>query len=290
METNINRLELLKEVLKDKEVKQIIIDNNLQQEDIDLNLNTFLAFNLRNKKCKNCKGLENCKQKDRGYKPSLSYGASRCDINYVECDYLLNELEKEMKENNLILISSGLQKHNLDNIYINDARNNVLTSIKSCIANYENNIPTKGLYIHGKHGTGKSYLLSFIAKTFANNNRKVILAYYPDLARSFRSSISSGTLEDLIEDLKNVEVLALDDFGGETLTAYIRDEVIGSILHDRMCNNRLTFIASNLSESMLQKHLEDTGKDIDVVKAARIYERIRALMNFVELVDTNYRD
>ena len=97
-------------------------------------------------------------------------------------------------------------------------------------------------------------------------------------------------LEDLIDELKNVEVLALDDFGGETLTSYIRDEVIGSILHDRMCNNKLTFIASNLSDTMLQKHLEDTGKEIDVVKAARIYERVRALMNFVELVDTNYRD
>ena len=57
-----------------------------------------------------------------------------------------------------------------------------------------------------------------------------------------------------------------------------------------MCNNRLTFVASNLSDTMLQKHLEDTGKDIDVVKAARLFERVRALMNFVELVDTNYRD
>ena len=290
MQTNLNRLELLKEVVKEKEVKDIITKNNLQPEEIDANLNTFLAFSLRNKKCSNCKGLENCQQKDRGYRPSLSYGALRCDINYIECDYLLNEQENEQKENNLKIISSGLQNHNLENIYVNAARNSVLTSIKTCISNYENNVPTKGLYIHGKHGTGKSYLLSFIAKTFANNNHEVILAYYPDLARNFRSSIASGTLEDLIEELKNVEILALDDFGGETLTAYIRDEVIGSILHDRMCNNRLTFIASNLSDTMLQKHLEDTGKDIDVVKAARIYERIRALMNFVELVDTNYRD
>lgn len=290
MQTNLNRLELLKEVIQEKEIKDLINENNLDAEQIDANLNAFLAFSIRNKKCLNCKGLENCTQKDKGYRPSISYGASRCDINYVECDYLLKELDKEQKENNLKLISSGLQNHNLEDIYVNASRNNVLTSIKTCIANYENNIPTKGLYIHGKHGTGKSYLLSFIAKTFANNNHEVILAYYPDLARSFRSSITNGTLEDLIDELKNVEVLALDDFGGETLTSYIRDEVIGSILHDRMCNNKLTFIASNLSDTMLQKHLEDTGKEIDVVKAARIYERVRALMNFVELVDTNYRD
>lgn len=290
MEKNISRNELLKDVLNNKEVIDLINENNLDKVSIDDNLNTLLAYTLRIKKCQECKGLENCKQKDRGYKPSLSYGASRFDINYVECEFLNKVNEQYEKENNLHIWSSGIGTHNFADQYKSESRDKVLSEIASCIEKYSNGESTKGLYLHGKHGTGKSYLLSYICKFFADANHKVILAYYPDLARDFRSAIANGTLEDIVDKLKNVDVLALDDFGGETMTAYIRDEVIGSILHDRMCEGKLTFITSNLNEELLMKHLQDTGKDIDVVKAARIYERIRALMNFVELVDINYRD
>lgn len=290
MENNISRNDLLKEVLKNKEVVDLITENNLDKEAIDANLNTLLAYTLRIKKCKGCKGLETCPQKVAGFKPSLSYGASRFDINYVECDFLNKVNEQYEKENNLHIWSSGIGTHNFADPYNSESRNKVIDEIASCIEKYRNGESTKGLYLHGKHGTGKSYLLSYICKLFADANHKVILAYYPDLARDFRSAIANGTLEDMVEELKNVDVLALDDFGGETMTGYIRDEVIGSILHDRMCEGKLTFITSNLNEELLMKHLQETGKDIDVVKAARIFERIRALMNFVELVDTNYRD
>lgn len=290
MENNISRNDLLKEVLSNKEVMKLIHENQLDNNDVDFNLNTFLAYTLRIKKCSGCKGLNNCTQKNTGYAPKLSYDASRADINYVECKYLVEQNSNVARENNLKILSSGIGTHDLNNIYVNDARGIVLSSIKKCMASYEKGESTKGLFLHGKHGTGKSYLLSYIARNLANNNHKVILAYYPDLARSFRSAISSGILEDMIEELKSVEVLALDDFGGETMTAYVRDEVLGSILHERMCEGKLTFIASNLNEELLMKHLQDTAKDIDVVKAARIYERIRALMDFVEIKDENYRD
>lgn len=290
MENNISRNDLLKVVLNNKEVVDLITENNLDKEAVDANLNTLLAYTLRIKKCKGCKGLETCPQKVAGYKPSLSYGASRFDINYVECEFLNKVNEQYEKENNLHIWSSGIGNHNLQDIYVNESRGSVLSNIKSCIAKYEKGETVKGLYLHGKHGTGKSYLLSYVSRMLADNNHKVILAYYPDLARGFRSAIANGTLEDMVDELKNVDVLALDDFGGETMTAYIRDEVIGSILHDRMCEGKLTFIASNLDEELLMKHLQDSGKEIDVVKAARIFERIRALMNFVKLDDINYRE
>ncbi len=287
---NLSRNELLKEVLKNKEVKELINENEISKDIIDTNLNILLAYTLRIKKCNGCKNLENCLQANTGYKPSLSFDASRFDLNYVPCEYLCEKTNTLKKERNLKISSSGIGNHNLNDIYVNTSRSVILNNIKNCINNYEQGLSTKGLYIHGKHGTGKSYLLAYICRILANNDHTVYLAYYPDLAREFRSAINNGTLEDVVEELKKVEVLALDDFGGETMTAYIRDEVIGSILHDRMCEGKLTFIASNLDEKLLINHLQDTGKDIDQIKAARIYERIRALMEFTELTDKNYRD
>jgi len=87
-----------------------------------------------------------------------------------------------------------------------------------------------------------------------------------------------------------VEVLMLDDFGGETLTSYLRDEVLGAILQERMTNNRLTFMSSNLDPELLLAHLKESNRDIDDLRASRIYERIRTLMEFVKLVDEDYRN
>ena len=94
----------------------------------------------------------------------------------------------------------------------------------------------------------------------------------------------------MIEQLKMVEVLILDDFGGETLTGYLRDEVLGAILQERMTNNRLTFMSSNLDQELLLAHLKESNLDIYDLRASRIYERIRTLMEFVKLVDEDYRN
>ena len=85
-------------------------------------------------------------------------------------------------------------------------------------------------------------------------------------------------------------MLFLDDFGGETTTSFIRDEVLGAVLQERMENYKLTFMTSNLDPVSLHNHLAETAKDIDELRASRIEERIRVLMEFVELNDTNYRN
>ena len=111
------------------------------------------------------------------------------------------------------------------------------------------------------------------------------MAYYPDLVRLFKSAIPKGTTEDMIARLKEVEVLILDDFGGETPNSYIRDEILGPILQERMEYKRLTFMSSNLNLDQLRSHLAESAKDFDVVRASRIFERIHVLMEIVELED-----
>jgi primosomal protein DnaI len=147
----------------------------------------------------------------------------------------------------------------------------------------------KGIYLHGPYGCGKSYIMAWLANKFAENGKKVVFAYYPDLIRQIKSSIATGGLEEAVETLKDADVLFLDDFGGETTTTFIRDEVLGAVLQERMENRKLTFITSNLDPASLHNHLAETAKDVDELKASRIEERITILMEFVELNDSNYR-
>lgn len=289
METSFGRNELLKKTLENKEIKKIITVEKVDLDVIDRNLVYLVSYDLKTKQCQSCKGLENCMQASKGYKPQISYNGTKFETDYVPCKYLSDELSELKKVNNLQLISCNFATFNFENVYVNQNRQTVLLKIKECIKSLELGKPTKGLFIHGKYGCGKTYLLAYLAKNLTELGHKVIFAYYPDLVRSLKSAISTGELEALIDKLKTVEVLMLDDFGGETLTSFIRDEVLGAILQERMTNNLLTFMTSNLNEKLLVDHLKESNRDIDELRASRIYERMRALMEFVELNDENYR-
>lgn len=289
METSFGRNELIKKVLQNKEISEIVNKEKLDLNSIDSNLNYLLSYDLKIKKCASCKGLETCTQASQGYQPKISYDGEKFEADYIPCEYLNKFKESVDKTKNLRLISCNFSTFNFENVFINQNRQDVLLKIKKCINEYESGKLSKGLYIHGQYGCGKTYLLGYLAKNLAENNHKVIFAYYPDLVRMMKSAISTGELEDLIDELKEIEVLVLDDFGGEMLTSFIRDEVLGAILQDRMTNNRLTFMSSNLNEKLLFDHLKESNRDIDDLRASRIFERIRALMDFVELKDENYR-
>ena len=166
----------------------------------------------------------------------------------------------------------------------------MLIKVKDIYNLYKNNQPTKGLYIYGPYGCGKSYILAWLAEKLVELNGNVLFAYYPELVRTIKSSIGDGMLENYLEELKNTEVLMIDDIGGESNTDFIRDEVLGAVLQYRMTNNLLTFMSSNLDPKLLLEHLSSGSKDVDRVKGSRVFERIKTLMDFVLLKDKNYRN
>lgn len=289
MQKEMNRSDCLKKIANNTEIKQLIADNKLGSTDIEKNFSVLLSYVVHKNKCVGCKGLNDCQQVNNGYMPVVDYNGVNFDVEYLPCNYKQTVIDQKNIDRNLTCYSCNFDNFNFNDIYINEKRKEVLAKIKTCINNYKNNLPTKGLFLHGQYGCGKSYLLAYLAKNLANANHQVLFAYYPDLVRKIKSSIGNGTLEEIIETIKDVEVLVLDDFGGEMLTGFIRDEVLGVILQDRMSNNRLTFMSSNLTPKLLFEHLKESTKDIDSLRASRIYERIRTLMEFVELNDQNYR-
>lgn len=289
MQKEINRSDYLNKIVNHAEIKQLIIDNKLSINDIEKNFSILLSYVVHKNKCAGCTGLKDCQQVNNGYMPVVDYNGVNFDVEYLPCNYRQVILDQKNIDRNLTCYSCNFDNFNFNDIYINEKRKEVLAKIKACINNYKNNLPTKGLFLHGQYGCGKSYLLAYLAKNLANANHQVLFAYYPDLVRKIKSSIGNGNLEEIIETIKDVEVLVLDDFGGEMLTGFIRDEVLGVILQDRMSNNRLTFMSSNLTPKLLFEHLKESTKDIDSLRASRIYERIRTLMEFVELNDQNYR-
>jgi primosomal protein DnaI len=116
-----------------------------------------------------------------------------------------------------------------------------------------------------------------MANELAKIGHQVYFAYYPDLARELKSAIGDGSLEDKIQELKQTEILMLDDIGGEYFSEFIRDEVLGPILQHRLLDSKPTFFTSNLSYTDLAKSLRKTDNNLEVVSSFRIAERIKRM-------------
>lgn len=273
-------------ILKNKKACSFIKDNNIN---IDENIIPLFSYVSKIEKCNACKGLSMCTQTLRGKEPTLEKGLDHVEVTYQTCKYLQDEENLLRKRSNLKTISCTFEGFDFENVEVNQARSQVLSKIKSILTSFKDNVTPKGIYLYGKYGCGKSYLLAFLAKRLSDGGKKVIFAYYPDLVRQIKSSISQGKLEEIVDELKMVDCLFLDDFGGEQNSEFIRDEVLGAILQDRMMNNLFTCISSNISKELLVDHISNGNKEIDLVKASRIFERIKTLMEFIELDDKNYR-
>ena len=166
----------------------------------------------------------------------------------------------------------------------------VIKWIKEFITEYEDGNRTKGLYLNGNFGCGKTYLLSAMLNELAKKGNKVAIIYYPEFLRSLK-----GTFTDVDEYqkkfnyIKEVPLLLFDDIGAETVTEWSRDEVLGNILQYRMEEHLPTFFTSNLTIEELEQHLSTTSKDVDMVKARRIIERIKQLSDNLTMISVNLR-
>lgn len=278
---------LCKQVYDNKDLNDFIRTNHLTDQDIERFILPFLSYVNSEKKCENCKGLDSCKQSQKGKKVAIRLHQNQIEAYFTSCEPLEN---KEKQEENH-LKASGYNFKEIENqkIEVTPNRKEVLSLIKTFLNNYEKGLPCKGIYLYGSHGSGKTFLLAYLAKQLSNSGTDVLFLFYPDLVRKVKSYIGTPFLEKAIEELKTVEVLMLDDFGAETCTNFIRDEILGPVLQERMNNHLPTFMTSNLDDECLIEHLSETTKSTEILRSTRIRARIQALMNFVELTGKNYR-
>ena len=84
-------------------------------------------------------------------------------------------------------------------------------------------------------------------------------------------------MEKRIRELSRVEVLVLDDIGGENMTKWSRDEILLPILNERMEAGLFTCFTSNYSFEALFKQYEVLSGVSEPMNALRFLERVKAL-------------
>ncbi|CAJ1003626.1 MULTISPECIES: primosomal protein DnaI [Bacillales] len=242
--------------------------------------------------CEHCPGLEQCPNLVKGHRSQLSVRNGAIVSAISPCDKQ-QAYEEDMRRRRLMrsyYVSEETMAASFDRLELDQAnRAAVAAAIRFCqtVGSGER---VKGLYLHGPFGVGKSYIMGAIARELSERNIASLMVYVPDFVREMKDSLSDQSYAGKLELLKEVPVLILDDIGAENLTPWVRDEVLGVILNQRVNNHLPTLFTSNYSLEELEEHLSiSNGNRIERTKAARIMERIRHYVDVYLIMRKNQR-
>jgi primosomal protein DnaI len=242
--------------------------------------------------CDNCPGLDKCPNLVKGHYSDLDVQNGHIVSAIAPCDKQ-QAYEEELRTRRLMrsyYVSEETLSASFERLEIDPSnRAAVARAIQFC-QEVSEGARVKGIYLHGPFGVGKSYLMGAIARELSQRGTASLMVYVPDFVREIKESISDNSYAGKLELLKEVPVLILDDIGAESLTPWIRDEVLGVILHHRVNNHLPTLYTSNYSLEELEEHLSiSNGNRIEVTKARRIMERIRHYVDIFLIKSDNRR-
>ena len=132
--------------------------------------------------------------------------------------------------------------------------------------------------------------LSKLSSDFSSRENLIssALVYFPDLVSNIKSSFGNQEeFDKIIDDLKNVDVLLLDDLGSENMTPWVRDELFGPLINYRLMEKKPVFITSNVNPGdELKLHLSGDRTKQNLLKANRIIARLLDLVNVIIMDDS----
>lgn len=282
------------EIYSDPHITAFINQNRdrLTNEVIDKNLIKLFEYSSQSKECDKCSDLNNCANMMKGYQPVLVINRQSIDLEYHRCPrkVIFDDRQKNEKLIQSLYVPKDILQASFADIHI-EGRMDAIDRAVLFVEKYQAGTRLRGLYLNGKFGVGKSYLLGAIAKELAEKGISSMIVYFPELVREFKASIGDQTLNSKIEAIKKVPILMLDDIGAETMSSWLRDEVLGPILQFRMLENLPTFFSSNFNYEELEHHLTYSQRgEEEKIKARRIMERIRYLTEAVEVGGPNRRN
>ncbi|TDQ39156.1 primosomal protein DnaI [Aureibacillus halotolerans] len=291
------QLQQLKEnVLSHQEIRSFIDSHQLTNDIVERHLMLFYEYTTQQHSCNSCSSVDQCINVMKGYLPKLVYTGTRIEIRYEKCDS--NIRESTMKKQQSLVQGMAIPDEvlnatmsDLDTLELASKRRAVSLAV-DFIDQYKSSPPPVGLYIHGSFGTGKTYLLGAVANELKSRYKaSSLLLFVPEFIRQCKESLGNDSLARRVQAVQEAEVLMLDDLGAESMSSWMRDEVLGPIFQYRMMHKRPTFISSNLGVDELLHHFSYSQRgEHEQLKAMRIMERIRTLTIPVELTGKNRRD
>lgn len=160
------------------------------------------------------------------------------------------------------------------------------------------------LLIQGKYGCGKTHLAAAIANFAVGLGVPTLFITVPDLLDSLRFAYDDpdATFEERFEELRNIQLLILDDFGTQNATPWAQEKLF-QILNYRYTNRLPLVVTTNNALSEIEERLRSRLRDPELVTRVTIdapdyrnpidefgFSDISALGNLGDLTFGNFSD
>ncbi|MFD0960345.1 primosomal protein DnaI [Paenibacillus chungangensis] len=264
------------------------------------NLNRVYQYVTEYNNCSNCPGLDVCPNDYEGHYTMIHAeelnGAMQLYDRKVSCKkFLARQAEEAVRSR---IRSFYVDEKALRRVYSSD---DILTRdlerakavgqlLRYIDRTREHGLQQEGLYLAGRFGTGKTFLMCYLLQELAKVGYSGVIVYMPDFVEDLKSLMHEpGKLKETVELMKETDLLVFDDIGAENLNPWVRDHVLGAILNYRM-ERKPTFYTSNYDLDALERHFSFTNKDgEDIHKAERIMDRIKPYVENVMVTGENKR-
>lgn len=290
---NQNYQQLMNSVYSDPDVKRFLKEHQKELSDDVVKRSASKLYEFVNEKKKLNDGNENFA---KGYQPTLVLSDHLIDVSYRPTQALINKQKQEQFASRIKSISmpKGIKEASLSNYDQTADRAEALEKSLDFIESYEDNPKQfqQALYLYGPFGVGKTYLLGAIANRLASDGFSTVLIHFPSFAVEIKNAIGNNQVGGKLDEIKTAPILMIDDIGADSMSSWIRDDILGVILEYRMQNELPTFFSSNFSMDQLEEeHLKINSQgDDEPLKAKRLMERIKFLSRPVELNGRNRRN
>ncbi|MGG4142165.1 primosomal protein DnaI [Paenibacillus algorifonticola] len=272
----------------------------LDEQAVRLNLNRVYQYVTEYRNCTNCPGLDQCPNDFEGHYTLLS-----CDIvqervqlhdRKVACKKMIARRNEERIKKRIrsFYVDDRALKSGYSALEILD-KDPTRAEAAYRVIEYidrtkEQGLQPNGLYLAGKFGTGKTFLMCYLLHELAKADYSGVIVYMPDFVEDLKSMMHEpAKLRETVEMMKETDLLIFDDIGAENLNPWARDHVLGSILNYRM-NRKPTLYTSNYELDGLERHFSFTSKDGDeVYKGQRLMDRIRPYVDVIMVTGDNKR-
>jgi DNA replication protein DnaC len=131
--------------------------------------------------------------------------------------------------------------------------------------------PQGWLLIEGGYGCGKTHLAAAIANFAVSMGTPTLFITVPDLLDTLRFAFSDPetTFEARFEEVRNADLLVLDDFGTQNATGWAQEKLF-QIMNYRYINKLPTVITTNLMLDEIESRIRSRLQDEEFVAHVRI--------------------
>ena len=301
----MNKFDQIKnKILENEHITKIIKNLNLNYAQIESGYDIFLKIIEEQKNPENLEYITKVEIYDENTIMAISVPNSKLKEELKRKQFhILDEITK-LNESLIFENKSDKnkkEKTKLDkNIFYweikNLEKNDRLKALNWLAKNYiklfiKDNIYTKGIYLYGGFGVGKTYFLMTLANYSINKEKSVIFVNSSDLYDYMKKNVEKNNELNsyIIDKLKNVDVLIIDDIGNEKQSNWFLFSILYPILEFRLNEQKIVCFSSIFSLLNLKKYWLKS-KELDSIKVERLIDKINSLTNQIELSGENVRD